>query len=164
MTLSIDKTAPAFTFTSHHDHQIVNTPQVVIAGGSDDAITATVNGQTATIDTAAKTFTSPAITLTEGNNAIVVTGKDAADNSGTATITLNLDDIKPHVAITSPANNATVPDPSHVVISGTASDDQTAVAAFRSTATRPRSPRTAPGRSRSTSRRPVADRRDRDRD
>ena len=131
VTLSIDKTPPAFTFTSHHDHQIVNTPQVVIAGGSDDAVTATVNGQTATIDTAAKTFTSPAITLAEGNNAIVVTGKDAADNSGTATITLNLDDIKPHVAITSPANNVTVPDPAHVVISGTASDDQTAVASIQ---------------------------------
>jgi RHS repeat-associated protein len=131
VTLKIDKTAPAFTFTSHHDHQIVNTPQVVIAGGSDDAITATVNGETATIATTAKTFTSPAITLTEGNNAIVVTGKDVADNSGTATITLNLDDIKPHAVITSPANNATVPDPQHVVISGTASDDQTAVASIQ---------------------------------
>jgi RHS repeat-associated protein len=131
LTLKIDKTAPAFTFTSHHDNQIVNTPQVVITGGSDDAITATVNGQTATINTPAKTFTSPAITLTEGNNAIVVTGKDVADNSGTATITLNLDDIKPHVAITSPANNATVPDPKKVVISGTASDDQTAVASIQ---------------------------------
>lgn len=128
VTLSIDKTVPVFTFTSHHDNQIVNTPQVVVAGGSDDAITATVNGQTATIATAAKTFTSPTITLTEGNNAIVVTGKDVADNSGTATITLKLDDIAPHVAITSPANNATVPDPKKVVISGTASDDQTAAA------------------------------------
>jgi|GEM_PF-4371049 len=49
----------------------------------------------------------------------------------TATITLNLDDIKPHVAITSPANNATVPDPQHVVISGTASDEQTAVASIQ---------------------------------
>ncbi|MBV9186747.1 MAG: Ig-like domain-containing protein [Acidobacteria bacterium] len=131
VTLRIDRTAPAFTFTSHHDHQIVNTPQVVITGGSDDAITATVNGQTATIAAASKTFTSPSLTLTEGNNPIVVTGKDIADNSGTATITLNLDDIKPHVAITSPANNATVPDPTHVVINGTASDDQTAVASIQ---------------------------------
>jgi len=129
VTLNIDKTAPAFTFTSHKDNQIVNTPQVVITGGSDDATTATVNGQTATIDTAAKTFTSQTITLTEGNNNLItVTGKDVADNSGTAKITLNLDDIKPHVAITSPANNATVPDPKKVVISGTASDDQTSVA------------------------------------
>ena len=128
VTLSIDKTAPVFTFTSHTNNQIVNTPQVVIAGGSDDAVTATVYGQTATIDAAAKKFTSPIITLTEGNNPIVVTGKDVADNSGTATITLNLDDIKPNIAITSPANNATVPDPKKVVISGTASDDQTAVA------------------------------------
>jgi len=128
VTLNIDKTAPVFTFTSHHDGQIVNTPQVVVAGGSNDAITATVNTQTATIDTAAKTFTSPTLTLTQGNNAIVVTGKDVADNSGTATITLNLDNLPPHVAITSPANNATVPDPKNVVISGTTSDDQTSVA------------------------------------
>ena len=128
VTLNIDKTLPVFTFTSHHDNQIVKTPQVVIAGGSDDAITATVKSQTATIDAAAKTFTSPAITLTEGNNVIIVAGKDVADNNGTATITLNLDDIPPHVAITSPANNAIIPDPKKVVISGTASDDQTAVA------------------------------------
>ncbi|HEV2720819.1 MAG TPA: Ig-like domain-containing protein, partial [Thermoanaerobaculia bacterium] len=127
VTISLDKTAPKFTITSHTDGQIVKTAQVVISGGSDDAVTATVNGVTAPIDTSAKTFTSPTITLVEGNNTVTVSGKDVADNSGSAHITLNLDDIAPHVAITAPANNAIVPDPKHVVVSGTAADDQTAV-------------------------------------
>jgi len=131
VTISLDKTAPAFTITSHRDGQIVNTAQVVISGGSDDAVTATVNGATATIDASAKTFTSPAITLTEGNNTVTVSGKDVADNSGSAKITLNLDDIAPHLAITAPADHTTVPDPKHVVVSGTASDDQTAVSSVQ---------------------------------
>ncbi|HEV2719972.1 MAG TPA: Ig-like domain-containing protein, partial [Thermoanaerobaculia bacterium] len=129
VTLNLDKTAPKFTFTSHTNNQIVTTPTITVSGGSDDAVSATVNGATATVDKNAHTFTSAPITLAEKSNTITVSGKDIADNPGTATINVILDNVAPHVAITSPANNAVVSsDPANVAVRGTASDDQTSVA------------------------------------
>ena len=42
---------------------ILGTPGMRIAGGSDDAISVTVNGAAATLDTAARVFTTASISL-----------------------------------------------------------------------------------------------------
>lgn len=102
----IDKTAPALTFTSHQTGGTITSPRLVIKGFADDAQTVTVNGVPATVDTAARTFSSAELTLLEGENAIVVRGIDRATNSGTATLKLNLDTRSPELTVTSPTPNS----------------------------------------------------------
>jgi len=48
--------------------------------------------------------------------------------SGTSHVTRAIDDIQPHVTITSPADNSVAADPAHVLVKGTASDTETDVA------------------------------------
>jgi RHS repeat-associated protein len=47
--------------------------------------------------------------------------------SGSAHVTRSIDDVAPRVAITSPADNSGTSDPAHVLVKGTATDDQTDV-------------------------------------
>src|ERR1051326_8179388 len=98
VNVNIDTQKPHFTFTSHSDNQLLTTPQIVLVGGSDDALSATVNGVAATIDATAKTFTLPLV-LNEGANAIQVKGADIACNEGTSTLTLNLDTRAPQLTV-----------------------------------------------------------------
>ncbi|MGA7617712.1 MAG: Ig-like domain-containing protein, partial [Thermoanaerobaculia bacterium] len=57
VTFHIDRVPPALTVTSHQQGQVLPEPRVVLAGGADDAVSVTVNGQTATVDATARTWT-----------------------------------------------------------------------------------------------------------
>ena len=120
-TFTIDQTPPQLTFTSHADGTVVSTPTVVIAGGSDDAITVVIAGQPATVDLVAKTFVSEPVALVEGTNSITATGTDLAGNAGTAELRLELDTRAPEIAITAPAANACL-DATTLTVTGTVSD------------------------------------------
>src|SRR6185369_1212405 len=124
-SFTIDTTPPHLTFTSHHDGDVVTTPQVVVAGGADDAQSGTVNDLLATFDTAAKTFTSATLSLVEGRNVITVTGTDKAGNAGSASIALILDTRAPEIAIGAPDADACV-DAATLTVSGTATDPRIA--------------------------------------
>jgi len=124
-SFTIDTTPPHLTFTSHHDGDVVTTPQVVVAGGADDARSASVNDLPATVDTAAKTFTSATLSLVEGRNVITAAGTDKAGNRGSASIALLLDTRAPEIAITAPAADACI-DAATLTVSGTAADPRIA--------------------------------------
>jgi RHS repeat-associated protein len=117
---TIDLTPPALTWTSHTQGQSLSTREVTLTGGSDDAITVTVNGVAATVDLAAKTFTVP-FTLAEGENVITATGTDRAGNIGTAVLKLVLDTRAPQLAIVAPAASLCT-NANTIAVSGTVSD------------------------------------------
>jgi RHS repeat-associated protein len=117
----IDKTAPQLTFTSHQNNQVLSVAHAVIAGGSDDAVTVSVAGTAATVDTNTKVFASGELALLEGDNTIVATGTDRAGNIGTATLKLIVDTRDPEVAIASPNADACV-DATSLTVSGTVAD------------------------------------------
>ncbi|HEV8433415.1 MAG TPA: Ig-like domain-containing protein, partial [Thermoanaerobaculia bacterium] len=119
-TLNIDKTAPHFTFTAPAQNALLSTAKITVTGGSDDAVTATVNGVAAVIDPVAKTFTAT-VTLLEGNANIVVSGADIAGNTSSAPLPVVLDTQAPHVVVTAPAPNACT-NASSLDIKGTVSD------------------------------------------
>jgi RHS repeat-associated protein len=119
VTFTIDKSGPALTITSPKNGDVLADPRVTVTGSAATAVSVTVNGVAATIDAAAKTY-SASLTLAEGDNTIVVAGKDSGGNPGTATITVSIDTLAPRIVITSPTG-ACVND-SPVVIGGTVSD------------------------------------------
>ncbi|MGA8872804.1 MAG: SBBP repeat-containing protein, partial [Candidatus Acidiferrales bacterium] len=90
------------------------------AGWNNSAVTVTF----ACVPGAApiQSCTSPTIVSTEGANQVVSgTAADTANNTATASDTVNLDLTPPVLTIASPANNATVSTP-YVIISGTLTD------------------------------------------
>ena len=121
VTFTIDKTAPILTVTSHTDGQVISTPTVVLEGGSDDAVLVTANSLAATVDVAAKHYTTPAIPLTEGDNTIALVGIDQAGNAGSKAIHIIVDTRAPELVIRTPQQNACVSDDS-IVISGVSTD------------------------------------------
>ncbi|HEX8408777.1 MAG TPA: Ig-like domain-containing protein, partial [Thermoanaerobaculia bacterium] len=98
IAFTIDLTPPVLTFTSHTNNQVLSSRDITVIGGSDDAVTVSVNGIAATVDTAARTFTLP-FTLNEGENTLVATGTDRAGNTGTATLKLRLDTRAPELTV-----------------------------------------------------------------
>lgn len=106
-TFIIDKTPPRIAFSAPSGDGPVGTSNVEIRGTSDDAVSMMVNGRTATIDTAAKTFVV-VVPLSEGTNGVIATGTDAAGNTGTATLSVNVDTRAPELIIIAPAPNACV--------------------------------------------------------
>ena len=124
-TFTIDTTPPALTFTSHHDGDVVTTPQVVVSGGSDDAIAATVNDLPVSLDGVQKTFTSATLSLVEGKNVVTASGTDKAGNTGTASLALFLDTRAPEIAIGVPAIDACV-DATSLTVSGSVTDPRVA--------------------------------------
>ena len=120
-SFTIDTTAPHLTFTSHHDGDVLSTPLVTIAGGSDDALAVSVNDVPAIVDTDAKTFSGATLSLVEGTNTITASGTDKAGNPGSASITLILDTRAPEIAIAQPAADACL-DATTLTVSGTATD------------------------------------------
>ena len=98
----IDKTPPALAFTSHRSSQVVSSREIVLTGGSDDALTIQVNGHAAIVDPLTKTFTIPLL-LAEGENIVTAVGVDRATNSGSATLKIILDTRAPELTVEVPA-------------------------------------------------------------
>ncbi|HEX6178284.1 MAG TPA: Ig-like domain-containing protein, partial [Thermoanaerobaculia bacterium] len=118
---TIDKTAPAVTFTSHTDGQILTTARATISGGSGDAVLVSVSGVPATLDTATRTFVTSERALLEGENVLTFTAQDRAGNIGAATLRLIVDTRPPAVTIDTPASNACV-DATTLQVTGSAAD------------------------------------------
>jgi RHS repeat-associated protein len=121
VSVNIDKTAPQIAFTSPLTGAGVADPILVAAGSAGDATSISVNGVAAAVDSVNATFTSAPLTLIEGNNSITATGSDRAGNSGSATITVNLDTRAPELTIAAPAANACL-SVSSVELRGSVSD------------------------------------------
>jgi RHS repeat-associated protein len=121
LSFTIDKTKPQLTFTSHREGDVLTAAHAVFKGGSDDAITVVVAGSPATIDAAAKVFTTADLSLLEGESSIVASGTDRAGNVGTTTVKLFVDTRAPALTITAPAADACV-DAQPVEIRGSALD------------------------------------------
>ena len=120
VTFTIDKTAPAIAFTNPLNTAKLTTPEVIITGQADDAVTVDVNGIDTTV--ADKTFVTPGpITLLEGENVLTANGVDRAGNTGTAGITVFLDTRAPDVSINAPKANACL-DVAEVAVAGDVND------------------------------------------
>ncbi|HEX8170970.1 MAG TPA: Ig-like domain-containing protein [Thermoanaerobaculia bacterium] len=121
VTFVLDKTSPAITITAPAEGQTVSAPRVVVSGTSDDAVSIDVNGTLATIDAAAKTFTTTPVALLEGENEIVVVALDQAGNASTRTVHVVADTRAPLLAVQSPAPNACL-NAQQLVVRGSVSD------------------------------------------
>ncbi|HVR39063.1 MAG TPA: Ig-like domain-containing protein [Thermoanaerobaculia bacterium] len=126
VTFTIDKTAPAITFTSPVANSTITTREVVVTGDSDDAISIFVNGAEAVIDAATKKFASPSIDLLEGPNVISAVAHDRAGNKSEPSMTVTLDTRAPELTITLPAENACI-DATQVEVKGTAFGDVSSI-------------------------------------
>ncbi len=122
VTFTIDKTPPAIAFADPAANAVLTTPRVIVAGGSDDAVSVSVNGIAASINATKREFVTPVpIELLEGDNTLTATGVDRAGNTGTVAITVRLDTRAPELTITSPAANACL-DATEIQVAGTVSD------------------------------------------
>ena len=108
INVALDADAPVVQATAPADGAVVAGGPITVTGTVTDASTTTVdvNGVTATVS--GGTFTA-SVPLVEGSNTITVTATDAAGNTGTDTLTVISDTVAPAIAITSPADGATVP-------------------------------------------------------
>ncbi len=120
-SIVIDNSGPVLTFTSHTEGAVVSTPEVIVGGGSDDAVSVTVNGAPATVDPVLRTFVSGTLTLVEGTNTITAIGTDSSGNIGTAVLHLELDTRAPELTITAPAADACL-DATSLTVTGTVTD------------------------------------------
>jgi RHS repeat-associated protein len=121
-----DNTPPEVTVSSPTSNTYLNTPSITVSGNISDSISwvesVSVNGIIAQLTD--NFYTVSNISLTEGVNTITATATDAGGNSGSASITINLDTTAPVISITSPADGSTVTT-NTVTITGTI-DDNTA--------------------------------------
>lgn len=99
-----DKTVPTLQITSPTTELTItrNCPFVILGGvAADNVAVASLTWQNTTTDSSGactltgSTWTSDSIDLVEGANAIIVTARDAADNTATAGITLTYVDTTP---------------------------------------------------------------------
>ncbi|MEO8035204.1 MAG: Ig-like domain-containing protein, partial [Acidobacteriota bacterium] len=118
---SIDSTPPAITFTDPGPNATVGTRTIIVGGTADDAVSITINGRAAEVNTASRTFTIADVDLQEGPNDIVAVAFDAAGNRGTATLSVKLDTRAPALEILTPAVDACV-DATSLQITGSVSD------------------------------------------
>jgi RHS repeat-associated protein len=103
----IDKTPPAIAIESPADGAVVGVARVIVRGTADDAVTITVNGTPAVVDTAAKTFATPELALIEGENELTVIAYDLAGNpSAPKTVRVVVDTRAPGLNGIQPAPNA----------------------------------------------------------
>jgi hypothetical protein len=133
VTYTPDTTAPVVTITgptSNATLTVTSTP-LALSGTASDAIGVTQvswsNSRGGSGNASGTTSWSVgSITLQSGTNVITVTGRDAAGNSSTDTLTVtyNPDTTQPNVSITSPTSNSTLTVTSTPLnIGGTASDN-----------------------------------------
>jgi YD repeat-containing protein len=119
---TIDRTPPDITITFPAADAVVGTPQVVVVGDSDDAVTVTINDVPSTIDPAEKKYaTNSAVELIEGENTLVAFGVDRAGNNATITQNVRLDTRAPELTVTSPLANACL-DVTEVNVTGRVGD------------------------------------------
>ena len=115
-----DTLAPVVKITSHQSDQYLNTRTITVSGTVDDpAASVTVNGTPAQV--LGNTFTLSGLVLVEGGNAVAVEAKDAAGNSGSEALILNLDTIAPEVTIGAPQADAYVKTPA-IAVTGTVNE------------------------------------------
>lgn len=134
VTAPLDTAAPTLAINFPANNANVTSPSLAVAGtasdsgrGNNGVSSVTVNGVSATGGTASGANTanwSATVALTPGVNTITAVAKDAFNNTGQQQITVTYnppDAAAPTVAISFPANNATVTSPS-LAVTGTASD------------------------------------------
>ena len=121
--------APVVTIASPANGSVLTAPAVTVAGtvisapGAAGVSQVTVNGVAATLTGNQFAATVP---LHEGVNRILVSAVDALGMSGAAAVTAILDSVPPALAVSAPADGATV-NASSVTVTGQASDDSSAV-------------------------------------
>jgi subtilisin family serine protease len=121
-----DTTAPTISITSPSNGATVSGTVVIQASASDNvgvnSVAFLVDGALKCTVTAAPYSCSwDAAATPDGPHSITAVAKDAADNSGTASITGTVDNTAPTVSISSPANGSTIS--GTVVIQASASDN-----------------------------------------
>jgi hypothetical protein len=128
VTLNNDKTPPTVSFSSPGSGALVGGPSVTLAAYANDNVGVTqvkfFDGATllGTVTPGASPFSYVWNTTgaTSGTHTLFATAYDAAGNSASASVQVTVDGTPPTVAVTSPANGATVS--SYVTLTATASD------------------------------------------
>jgi PKD repeat protein len=111
---------PAVTIDSPVDLSYIAATTVSVSGSvSDPGATVTVNGVAAALS--GTSFTAQNVPLIEGGNTVTATAVSTLGHVGTATVRLVRDLTPPHLAVTYPANGATVFDPA-ITVSGLVND------------------------------------------
>ena len=132
-SVSTDTTPPSVTITSPASNPYATTSSsITLQGTSYDAVgvsrvTYRVGGGAETAATGTTLWSAGPITLSAGGNVITVTAYDAANNAGTASITVNYstgsgDTTPPTVTITSPNSNPYATTSSSITLQGTSYD------------------------------------------
>jgi hypothetical protein len=121
-TFTIDRTPPSITITSPSNETHLGAATVDVQGTSGDAVRVDVNGLPAVLEGGA--FRRAGVPVGEGPNSIVVTGSDAAGNTGRAEVRVHRDTRAPEVLVLSPAPNVCV-SATELVIRGTFRDAKT---------------------------------------
>ena len=126
VAVTVDTANPTVAITSPADGAILNSTLVTVTGtASDDVgvdnVELSLDGTTYVLATGTTSW-SGTPTLAEGSNTIFARATDTSGNTATVSIAVTVDTANPTVAITSPADGATL-DSTSVVVSGTASDD-----------------------------------------
>ena len=120
---STDTTAPQITITSPADGAVTRNPNVAVAGTATDNVAVanvTVNGQAAALS--GSNWTATAAFTGDGTKTVTAVARDSSDNQQAASVNIVLDTAPPVLAITTPANNATVYNTNSVTIRGTGTD------------------------------------------
>ncbi|NOZ95862.1 MAG: hypothetical protein GXP47_14150, partial [Acidobacteria bacterium] len=118
-TFTIDTTPPVLAGITPADGTVTAATPQTITGTADDAVTVTVAGQPAVVTSGA--FTATGVSLSEGDNAILIEATDPAGNTASTTLTLILDTTAPSIAIGAPADG-TLTAESSTMVTGTADD------------------------------------------
>jgi len=96
-----DSVPPSVTITSPVNNTYLNTPSITVTGNTSDSISwiesVKVNGIIAPLT--GESYTASNIQLVEGANTITATATDAAGNTGSASIAINLDTISPQIIL-----------------------------------------------------------------
>ncbi|HSW85415.1 MAG TPA: Ig-like domain-containing protein [Candidatus Saccharimonadales bacterium] len=111
-----DKTPPVVSITNPTNNATVSGSTSISANASDNVgvtgVTFQIDGATKVVDNASPySYSWDTTTITNGAHTITAIASDAAGNTSTNTININVsnaDTIPPTVSLTSPANNATV--------------------------------------------------------
>lgn len=122
VSFAIDRTPPAISITTPADGSLTASADVeLVANVTDDRKldTVTVNGAAVAPGVAGGYRTL--VHLVEGANRIEVAARDAAGNGSSSAVTVHLDTTLPVLAVSSPAEGATLSSGS-VLVDGTASD------------------------------------------
>ena len=97
----IDNSPPDVTITTPSNNTYLNTPFITVTGNAGDSISwvsaVSVNETTAAIS--GESYTASNVQLVEGANTITATATDAAGNTGSASIAINLDTISPQIIL-----------------------------------------------------------------